>query len=37
MRRFKAELGMSIGDYITKYKLEEACDLLISVHHYTYG
>lgn len=31
MRRFKAELGMSVGDYITKCKLEEACDLL------TYG
>ncbi len=31
MRRFKAELGMSVGDYITKSKLEEACDLL------TYG
>ena len=29
MRRFKAELGMSVGDYITKCKLEEACDLLI--------
>ena len=28
MRRFKAELGMSVGDYITKCKLEEACDLL---------
>ena len=31
MRRFKAELGMSIGEYITKCKLEEACELL------TYG
>ena len=31
MRRFKAELGMSVGDYITKCKLDEACDLL------TYG
>ena len=31
MRRFKAEVGMSVGDYITKCKLEEACDLL------TYG
>lgn len=31
MRRFKAELGMSVGEYITKCKLEEACDLL------TYG
>ena len=29
MRRFKAELGMSAGEYITKCKLEEACDLLI--------
>ena len=29
MRRFKAELGMSVGDYITKCKLEEARDLLI--------
>ena len=29
MRRFKAELGMSVGEYITKCKLEEACDLLI--------
>ena len=29
MRRFKAELGMSVGDYITKCKLDEACDLLI--------
>ena len=29
MRRFKAELGMSVGDYITKCKLEEACDLLV--------
>jgi AraC-like DNA-binding protein len=28
-RRFKAETGMSVGDYITKCKLEEACDLLI--------
>lgn len=28
MRRFKAELGMSVGEYITKCKLEEACDLL---------
>jgi AraC-like DNA-binding protein len=31
MRRFKAELGLSVGDYITKCKLSEACDLL------TYG
>lgn len=31
MRRFKAEVGMSVGEYITKCKLEEACDLL------TYG
>ena len=31
MRRFKAELGMSVGEYITKCKLREACDLL------TYG
>ena len=31
MRRFKAELGMSIGEYITKCKMEEACSLL------TYG
>ena len=31
MRRFKAELGMSIGEFITKCKMEEACDLL------TYG
>ena len=29
MRSFKAELGMSVGEYITKCKLEEACDLLI--------
>ncbi|MBO6039742.1 MAG: helix-turn-helix domain-containing protein, partial [Oscillospiraceae bacterium] len=29
MRRFKAEVGMSVGDYITKCKLEEACDLLV--------
>lgn len=29
MRRFKAELGLSVGDYITKCKLEEARDLLI--------
>ncbi len=29
MRRFKAELGMSVGDYITKCKLQEACDLLV--------
>ena len=28
MRRFKAELGMSVGEYITECKLEEACDLL---------
>lgn len=28
MRRFKAELNMSIGEYITKCKLEEACSLL---------
>lgn len=31
MRRFKTELGMSVGEYITKCKLEEACGLL------TYG
>lgn len=31
MRRFKAELGMSVGAYITRCKLEEACELL------TYG
>jgi len=31
MRRFKAELGMSVGEYITKCKIDEACDLL------TYG
>lgn len=29
MRRFKAETGMRVGDYITKCKLEEACDLLV--------
>ncbi len=29
MRRFKAETEMSVGDYITKCKLEEARDLLI--------
>lgn len=29
IRHFKAELGMSVGDYITKCKLEEACNLLI--------
>ena len=29
MRRFKAELGMSVGDYISQCKLEEACDLLV--------
>ncbi len=29
MRRFKAEVGMSVGDYMTKCKLEEACDLLV--------
>lgn len=29
MRRFKEETGMKVGDYITKCKLEEACDLLI--------
>ena len=29
MRRFKVETGMKVGDYITKCKLEEACDLLI--------
>lgn len=29
MHRFKAETGMSVGDYITKCKLEEACDLLV--------
>lgn len=28
MRRFKTELGMSVGDYITKCKLNEACELL---------
>lgn len=29
MRRFKAELGLSVGEYITRCKLEEACDLLV--------
>ena len=29
MRRFKEETGMKVGDYITKCKLEEACDLLV--------
>ncbi len=29
MRRFKAETGIKVGDYITKCKLEEACDLLV--------
>ena len=29
MRRFKTELGMSVGEYITKCKLEEACDMLL--------
>ena len=29
MRRFKAELGMSVGDYITRCKLQDACDLLL--------
>ena len=29
MRRFKKELGMSVGDYITQCKLEEACALLV--------
>jgi len=29
MRRFKEELGMSVGDYITRCKMEEACDLLV--------
>lgn len=29
MRRFKAETGMRVGDYITKCKMEEACDLLV--------
>lgn len=29
MRRFKVETGMKVGDYITKCKLEEACDLLV--------
>lgn len=33
MRRFKAELGMSVGEYITKCKLEEACDLLTYGNH----
>ena len=28
MRRFRAELGMSVGDYITKCKMDEACELL---------
>lgn len=29
MRRFKTETGIKVGDYITKCKLEEACDLLV--------
>ena len=29
MRRFKAETGMKVGDYVTKCKMEEACDLLV--------
>ena len=29
MRRFKAETGMKVGDYITKCKMEEARDLLV--------
>ena len=29
MRRFKAELGMREGDYITRCKLQDACDLLL--------
>lgn len=28
MRKFKKELGMSVGDYITKCKMEEACEML---------
>lgn len=28
MRRFKEEVGMQVGAYITKCKLEEACELL---------
>lgn len=33
MRRFKAELGISVGEYITQCKLEEACDLLTYDSH----
>jgi AraC-like DNA-binding protein len=29
MRRFKAETGMKVGDYVAKCKMEEACDLLV--------
>lgn len=29
IRHFKTELGMSVGDYITKCKIEEACNLLV--------
>ena len=29
MHRFKAELGMSVGEYITKCKMDEACDMLM--------
>ena len=29
MRKFKAEVGISVGEYITACKLEEACDLLV--------
>lgn len=32
MRRFKAEIQMSVGEYITRCKLEEACDLLSYSH-----
>ena len=28
MRRFREEIGMSVGAFITRTKLEEACDLL---------
>lgn len=28
MRTFKAEMGMSVGEYMTSCKIEEACDLL---------
>ncbi|MBO4889042.1 MAG: AraC family transcriptional regulator [Firmicutes bacterium] len=29
MRKFKQETGMTINDYITKCKIDEACDLLL--------